>query len=175
MLKFSGLFEARSHQIQRSGIQPSSLPTLNECDDIIQQQHKVLDAMTRIREVIINQQHALAEQRTRDEANKDSSEYGDDGPLGQDKSEGSGGFAGADPKKRRGVRSNAPFVSSLLTKHSGMPPQGDVIVVTGQRRLNGGEVPMVLEHCAMLADCVRFSRRHLYLNCFADNLQITPN
>ena len=143
--------------MQRSGIQPSSLPTLNECDDIIKQQHKVLDAMARIRDVIINQQHALAEQRTRDEANKDPSEYGDDGPLGQDKSEGSGGFAGADLKKRRGVRFNTPLVSSLLTEHSGMPPLGDVIAVTGQRRLNGGEVLMGLEHCATLADCVRYS------------------
>ncbi|MCJ1233503.1 hypothetical protein MMC14_001461 [Varicellaria rhodocarpa] len=106
VLEFTGRFGARSHQVQRSGIQPSSLPTLNECDDIIKQQHKVLDAMARIRDVIINQQHALAEQRTRDEANKDPSEYGDDGPLGQDKSEGSGGFAGADLKKRRGR--NAP-------------------------------------------------------------------
>ena len=65
--------------------------------------------MARIREVIINQQHALAEQRTRDEANKESSEYGDDAIGGQDKSEGGGGFAGADAKKRRGVSSLASY------------------------------------------------------------------
>ena len=90
------------------------MPSLNDCDELIKQQHKVLDAMTRIRDVIINQQHALAEQRTRDEANKDPSEYGEDGALGQDKSEGGGGFAGADSKKRRGVRSIAlllPFLN----------------------------------------------------------------
>lgn len=62
-----------------------------------------MESMERIREVIINQQHALAEQRTRDEANKESSEYGDDATGGPDKSEGGGGFAGADAKKRRGV------------------------------------------------------------------------
>ena len=69
---------------------------------MIRHQNRVLDSMTRIRD-IINQQHALAEQRSRDEANKEPSEYGEDGITGQDKSEGGGGFAGADPKKRRGV------------------------------------------------------------------------
>lgn len=77
---------------------------------MMRHQHRVLESMARIRDVIINQQHALAEQRTRDEANKESSEYGEDTNGGQDKLEGGGGFAGADAKKRRGVSLSAlPF------------------------------------------------------------------
>ena len=59
--------------------------------------------MARIREVIVTQQHALEEQRNREEANKESSDYGDDGNGYSEKGEGAGGFAGSDAKKRRGV------------------------------------------------------------------------
>ena len=71
---------------------------------MVRRQNHVLDSLARIREVIITQQHALAEQRSRDEANKVSSDYGEDGTSYSDKGDGGGGFAGADAKKRRGVR-----------------------------------------------------------------------
>ena len=70
---------------------------------MMRQQHRVLDSLTRIRDVIVNQQHALAEQRNRDEASKASSEFGEEGNTSQEKPEGGGGFAGSDSKKRRGV------------------------------------------------------------------------
>ena len=87
----------------------SALPKLEEVDDMIRRQNRVLDSMMRIREVVIAQQHALAEQRSRDEANKaHQSEYdGDHGPY-QEKQEGGGGFAGPDPKKKRGVGLSDP-------------------------------------------------------------------
>ena len=72
--------------------------------------------MARIRDVIINQQHALAEQRNRDEANKEPSEYGEEGATNQDKLEGGGGFAGADSKKRRGVGLLSSYFPMMMTK-----------------------------------------------------------
>ncbi|MCJ1374494.1 hypothetical protein MMC20_005726 [Loxospora ochrophaea] len=105
-LDFSRHYGNRAHHSQRSGPLPGSLPSLTECDEMIRHQHRVLDSMARIREVIITQQHALAEQRTRDQAQKAPSEFSDEANSYQDKLEGAGGFAGADPKKRRGR--NAP-------------------------------------------------------------------
>lgn len=61
--------------------------------------------MQRIKEVIIAQQHALAEQRNYEKYNP-TSEADEDAGSFHDKTEGAGGFAGADPKKRRGVRLN---------------------------------------------------------------------
>ena len=85
------------------------MPSLIECEEMIRQQSRVLDSMVRIREVIISQQQALAEQRNQDQNYKGSSEIDDDGISYQDKLDGSGGFAGSDPKKRRGVsRSSLP-------------------------------------------------------------------
>lgn len=82
------------------------MPSVEECDEMIQHQTRVLDSMANIRDVIIKQKQALAEQRKDDlrqsmkqpppsEPEEDHSSY-------MDKIEGGGGFAGADPKKRRG-------------------------------------------------------------------------
>ena len=102
-LDFSNHFGARAHQTQRSGT-TSALPTIAECDEMLRRQTRVLEAMNRIRDVVVTQQHAMAEQRSRDEAKKASqAEFSDDINGYPDKSDGSGGFAGADPKKRRGV------------------------------------------------------------------------
>ena len=104
-MEFSRHYGNRAHQTQRSGPSPGSMPSLQECDDLVRQQTVVLDAINRIREgIITRQQQALAEQRSQDQAYKGSSEFGDDGSVYQDKLDGSGGFAGADAKKRRGVR-----------------------------------------------------------------------
>ena len=71
---------------------------------MIRRQKSVLAAMDRIREVVLAQQHALAEQRSRDEASKArQSEISEETLHFHEKQEGGGGFAGADPKKRRGV------------------------------------------------------------------------
>ena len=89
--------------MQRAGIS-SALPPMSECEDMIRLQNTVLTAFERIREVVIAQQHALAEQRSRDEASKArQGSFSDDSTSYLDKQEGAGGFAGADAKKRRGV------------------------------------------------------------------------
>lgn len=104
-LEFSRHFGTQSHQTQRSGPLPGSLPSLTDCDEMIRQQTKVLDAMSRIRDVICKQQQALLEQRNYDQQNyKAPPSEADDNESNSymDKLEGSGGFAGADAKKRRG-------------------------------------------------------------------------
>ena len=70
---------------------------------MIKRQERVLESMARIREVIITQQAALAEQRNREEANKVPSDFGEDGNGYSEKGDGGGGFAGDAAKKRRGV------------------------------------------------------------------------
>ena len=70
---------------------------------MIKRQERVLESMARIREVIITQQAALAEQRGREEANKVPSDFGEDSNGYSEKGEGGGGFAGDAAKKRRGV------------------------------------------------------------------------
>ena len=71
---------------------------------MIHEQGKVLESMNRIRDVIFKQQQALIEQRNYDRQNyKPAASEADEDPSSyMDKIEGSGGFAGADAKKRRG-------------------------------------------------------------------------
>ena len=76
---------------------------------MIKRQERVLESMTRIREVIVTQQAALAEQRSREEASKVPSDFGEDGNGYSEKSEGGGGFAGDAAKKRRGVGASLYF------------------------------------------------------------------
>ena len=87
------------------------MPTITSLDDVMGHQQRAMAAMEKIREVIIAQQHALSE-RSRTEVSKPPSEFGEDALGGSDKAEGAGGFAGGDPKKRRGVSHKA----SCLTR-----------------------------------------------------------
>ena len=103
MQRFACDFSQLAHDNSRSGMLPSSLPSLGEIDDLLRRQNRVVEALSRIKDVVITQQHALAEQRTRDEANKVPSDFGEDGSGYSDKADGAGGFAGPDSKKRRGV------------------------------------------------------------------------
>ena len=149
-LEFSRHHGAKAHQNQRSGLL-SALPTLAECDDMIRRQNLVLTAMDRIRDVVIAQQHALAEQRSRDEASKVRQiELGEESAF-HGKEDGGGGFAGADPKKRRGVSAFILRIIAGLTLPSVMHLLVDVTVAIEPRPQNGEEVLMVLGHSAMLA------------------------
>lgn len=81
------------------------MPSVAECDEMMSYQQRVLDSMQRIKEVIVAQQQALAEQRNYEQNNyRAASEADEDGASFHDKLDGSGGFAGAEAKKRRGVR-----------------------------------------------------------------------
>jgi len=87
------------------------MPTLAECDEIIQQQARLSESMSRIKDVIIRQQQVLAEQQKDNERQIERQIYHKASSPNEpeearrpypDKSEGNGGFAGADQKKRRG-------------------------------------------------------------------------
>jgi GATA zinc finger len=104
-LDFARHFGSRAHQNHRSGPTLASLPSLQECDDMIKRNERVLTSLARIREFVVAQQHA-EQQRSRDEppVSKHPPEYGDDASIPPDKADRTaGGFAGADAKKRRGV------------------------------------------------------------------------
>lgn len=71
---------------------------MQELDDMIRQQHRMLDNLTRLREAVIVQQTALSEQRARAARGHMEEEY-----HGMNDEYKTGGFAGGDAKKRRGV------------------------------------------------------------------------
>ncbi|KAI9838405.1 MAG: hypothetical protein M1819_005674 [Sarea resinae] len=115
ILDFSRHYGARAHQTQRSGPIPGSLPTLAECDEMLKQQTRIHDSLSCIREVLVTQQHALAEQRVQDQGFKGSSEFDvEDSAMYHDDAKG-GGFAGSDAKKRRG-RAAPPDYAKLTRK-----------------------------------------------------------
>ncbi|KKY21435.1 putative gata-type sexual development transcription factor [Phaeomoniella chlamydospora] len=94
---FSKVFTQRLHQNQRSEISLDSLPSLQEVDDMVKHAHRLHDGLDRIRNSIIFQQQALADERSRAYQNK----------LYQEEVNGyhdefKGGFAAGDSKKRRG-------------------------------------------------------------------------
>lgn len=79
----------------------------------MQVQRRNADAFARIRSAIMTQEHALAEQRQRQQQQQQQQQqqrhhykdngYADEAGMFQEEFKGSGGFAGADSKKRRGV------------------------------------------------------------------------
>ncbi|KAJ5155073.1 Zinc finger NHR/GATA-type [Penicillium coprophilum] len=98
-LDFSRHYAARAHQTQRSGPLLGSLPSLNEVEDMLHMQRRNQDALIRIRTAVVNQEQALAEQMAQRKAFKTEDDHM---AMYQEEFKGTGGFAGADPKKRRG-------------------------------------------------------------------------
>ncbi|KAJ5793530.1 Zinc finger NHR/GATA-type [Penicillium paradoxum] len=98
-LDFSRHYAARAHQTQRSGPILGSLPSLSEVEDMLHMQRRNQDALIRIRSAVVNQEQALAEQMAQRKAFKPEDEHM---AMYQEEYKGTGGFAGADPKKRRG-------------------------------------------------------------------------
>ncbi|KAJ5626218.1 Zinc finger NHR/GATA-type [Penicillium lagena] len=102
-LDFSRHYAARAHQTQRSGPVLGSLPTLTEVEDMLHMQRRNQDALIRIRTAVVNQEQALAEQMAQRKAFKPGGVDADEHmAMYQEEFKGAGGFAGADPKKRRG-------------------------------------------------------------------------
>ncbi|KAF2140580.1 uncharacterized protein K452DRAFT_48515 [Aplosporella prunicola CBS 121167] len=100
--EFVRVYGQRAHQAQRVGPVPGSTPTIHEVDDLMKQGHRILDSLVRIQEVVRTQQVHMAEQ-VHDPRYKVTNGYEPEEPhaFGEDP-KGGGGFAGADPKKRRG-------------------------------------------------------------------------
>lgn len=136
-----------------------SLPSIEECTEMIRRQTEVLDCMHRIKDVInAQQQEAMKQRQSQEQRYTVSSEYEDEiiGPY--DKLEGSGGFAGADAKKRRGVsKFEIRDDCSFLIVSREPPRLGVVIAAIGQRHQSGDGALMGLELYAMLVVYVRVS------------------
>lgn len=102
-LDFSRHYATRAHQTQRSGPVMGSLPSLNEVEEMINAQRQNQEALLRIRNAVLTQEHAMAEQMAQRKAYK-ASGVDEEMAMYQEEFKGSGGFAGAEAKKRRGVR-----------------------------------------------------------------------
>lgn len=76
------------------------MPDLQEVEDALRQSARVAESLARIKDAVIAQQNALAEQKAR--AVK-GDYYEDDYNGLHDDYKGNGGFVGSDAKKRRGV------------------------------------------------------------------------
>ena len=79
---------------------PESLPSVPELDDLMRQSGRVVDALGRIKDAVIAQQHALAEEQARALKRE---HYEDDSTGFSSDFKENGGFAAGDSKKRRGV------------------------------------------------------------------------
>lgn len=102
-LDFSRHYASIAHQNQRSGPNLGTLPSLHELDDLLQQQQRNYEALLRIRNAVVSQEHALAEQRVQQRHPKVENGYDDEhGGLYQDGFKSPGAFTGGDTKKRRG-------------------------------------------------------------------------
>lgn len=103
---FVRVYGQRAHQAQRTGPVPGSTPTINEVDDLVKHGQRIIDSLARIREVVLTTQQAHLAEQAQDPRLKATNGYEPEeshNPYGEDPKSG-GGFAGTDPKKRRGVR-----------------------------------------------------------------------
>ncbi|RMZ91660.1 hypothetical protein DV736_g1104, partial [Chaetothyriales sp. CBS 134916] len=97
-LDFSRIWAQRRHQGNRTGYFPETLPGIHEIEDMIRQSHRVLDNLTHLKEVVV-QQAVVSEHRARMARGSHlNEEYADI----SEEYKGAGGFASGDSKKRRG-------------------------------------------------------------------------
>lgn len=76
---------------------------------MLNMQRRNEEALLRIRAAVLNQEHAFAEQMAQRKAFKPGGLHEDDHmAMYQEEFKGSGGFAGAESKKRRGVSPASP-------------------------------------------------------------------
>lgn len=102
-LDFSRHYATLAHQNQRTGPGLSTLPSVHELDDVIQQHQRTHEAFMRIRNAVLSQEHALAEQRVQQRHSKVENGFDDEHPgLYQDGFKSPSGFTAGDAKKRRG-------------------------------------------------------------------------
>lgn len=104
MLDFARHYGQRAHQTQRTGPLSGSMPSSPEVDEQLKQQQRLHDALVQLREVVQTQQ--IAEQ-VKDPRYKTINGYDTEESTAYNNDPGKGGFAGPDPKKRRGVSASS--------------------------------------------------------------------
>lgn len=100
LLDFSDYYRQKAHNSQRAGPIPGSTPHLQQIDDMMKHGSRIQESLNRLRDVVVAQQAEEAE-LSRDKAAKLASAE----KLQQEEAKAANGFAGSDPKKRRGVSS----------------------------------------------------------------------
>lgn len=104
IIEFSKVYRQRSHDTQRSGMTSQSMPKLQEMDEMITLSENIQLSLQRMRQVVFYQQQANFVEPPQDPRYRPITAYDHDGSNAYvDDLKGGGGFAGADPKKRRGV------------------------------------------------------------------------
>lgn len=117
--EFSRSWAQRSHQTHRTEYFPECLPGVQEIDEMIRQSNRILEGLSRVREVVIAQQTALTEQRARAARGDHLENYG--GLHDEYKN-----YTGGDSKKpRRGVSDHGGlplYAHSLTIAQKAAPP-----------------------------------------------------
>jgi hypothetical protein len=126
--EFSKTYRLRAYDNQRIGMNPQSMPRLEEVDDMLKQSERISMSLQRMRDVVFNHHQASIVEPPQDSRYRSvngydhdsSSNYGDD-------AKGSGGFAGGDGKTRkRGVSTFAYDLSGhsklILCLQRAAPP-----------------------------------------------------
>lgn len=102
-LDFSRQYGARLHQVARSGVVPGTLPAITEVEDLMNKSRNTLNALGRLRDVLVAQQAIYYQQAQEESLRLDQDRNRNDSVHHTGESKLDGGFAGGEPKKRRGV------------------------------------------------------------------------
>jgi len=102
LLEFSKVFGVKAHQTQRSGPLPGSIPTIENIEDLLQKSQKIHDALARIKDVVITQNVTFAEQQKGANPLVSNGYAQEQNGYQQQDDSKAGGFAGSDPKRRKG-------------------------------------------------------------------------
>ncbi|KAH8722716.1 hypothetical protein GQ44DRAFT_807130 [Phaeosphaeriaceae sp. PMI808] len=107
--EFSKIYRQRAHENQRIGMTPQSMPRLDEVDEMLKQNERVLVSLQRMRDVVFSHHQVSIVEPPQDPRyrqmngydHESLSNYGDDLKNG-------GGFAGGDSKTRKRGRAAPP-------------------------------------------------------------------
>lgn len=100
-LDFSRQYGARLHQTQRSGPLPGTLPAITEIDDLVNRSRNTLDALNKMREVLVAQQAVYYQQAQEQRLKTESENKRNDSVYQSEEAKGS--INSGEAKKRRGV------------------------------------------------------------------------
>lgn len=100
---FSKIYRQKAHDNTRIGMTPNSMPRLEEVDEMMKQSEKIQVSLQRMREVVFNHQQVNIVEQKQDPRYRPINGFEHEGSNNyHEDSKGAGGFAGPDPKKRRG-------------------------------------------------------------------------
>lgn len=120
LLDFSDYYRNKAHNTQRTGPLPGTTPHVQQIDDMMKHGSRVQQSLNSLREIVTTQQAEMAQQTREKEAKRLAAES-----HLQDETNGAGGYAGSDPKKRRGVSIAGGHVpGQALTSNQRAAPPG---------------------------------------------------